>query len=175
MHDPNLPSDYRAGGCEEWLMRASHLVQRGTAVRVPPGYGGESHTLGGENLLLFRDQKRPRILYVIIFAIIFGTAVFGIMTDSDPHNQKPDRRPHRVTRVLRNYDPAFEDIADTPIARASRIVCSQLKQGQPVDIILTELPGDIPADKSGELIQTAVSTRCPHFRAVVREFVLRQS
>ncbi|MGA8245788.1 MAG: hypothetical protein WB797_02710 [Nocardioides sp.] len=60
---------------------------------------------------MFRDQKR--LLYVIIFAIIFGAIIFGAANHSDAASDKPAHRLRKVARPLRSHDSGLHQETHT--------------------------------------------------------------
>ena len=118
---------------------------------------------------MFDDKKR--LLYILIFAMIFASVIFGTLVRDDRANAGSEPpRVHKITRMLRTSDTYFVGMSDEEITRAGRVLCETLKQGQGIQAFL-DIERDLPPRQAGDLIQTAISLNCPEFESALQEFI----
>ncbi|MFZ2016433.1 MAG: hypothetical protein WAV00_21650 [Nocardioides sp.] len=116
------------------------------------------------------DDKR-RLLFILIFAMIFASVIFGAVVRDDSANAGSEPpRVHKITRVLRTSDDYFAGMSDEAITKAGRVLCQTLKEGHGIETFLA-IERDLPAKPAGDLIQTAIALNCPEFKNALQEFI----
>jgi hypothetical protein len=118
---------------------------------------------------MFAAQKR--LLYIVIFVMIFASAIFGALVRDEGANAGSEPpRVHRITRVLRASDDYFAGMSDEAITRAGRVLCETLRHGDEIQTLLG-IESDVPPEPAGDLIETALSVNCPEFEPALQEFI----
>lgn len=124
---------------------------------------------------MFHPQKS--LLYVLMFAIIFGVVIFGMLTSSNGEGRPSGtthEREHKITRVLRSTDDYFAGMSDREIVQSGHVVCTLLRQGSSIDAVIDSFP-HIPAGPVGDLIDQAISRYCPDSKPALQGFLSRYS
>jgi hypothetical protein len=124
---------------------------------------------------MFDDRKR--LLYILIFAMIFGAVVVGMLgkDDADASSRTPEPRTHKITRIARNSDDYFAGMSDRQITQHARVVCALLRSGNSVETVVSIEARTVPAAHVGALLDAAISVYCPDYRPAVAEFIDRHS
>lgn len=122
---------------------------------------------------MFDDRKR--LLYILIFVMIFGAVIFGIVANDDADARSQEPRTHKITRIARTSDDYFAGVPDRQITQHAREVCALLASGESVATVVSIEARTIPAGHVGVLLDSAISVYCRDYLPAVREFIDRQS
>ena len=122
------------------------------------------------------DDRKP-LLYILIFAIIFGTVIVGMAVNDDANarSENPEPRTHQITRIVRTYDDYFVGMTDRQITKQARVVCALLRDGDSIETAVHVEAQTIPTGHVGVLFDSAISVYCREYRPAMQEFIDRHS
>ena len=121
------------------------------------------------------DQKR--LILPLIFAMIFGAVIFGALAGqhASAQDENPGSRPPRVVQTVRNADDYFAKMSDREITTRAHVVCGLLRSGTSVETVVGIEARTMSSSHVGVLLDSAVSSYCPEYRATLHEFIERHS